>query len=62
MIRLSSSSADDTRAIAAAIAGVLEPGDVVVLDGGLGAGKTTFVQGAVAGLGSAAAVTSPTFA
>jgi tRNA threonylcarbamoyladenosine biosynthesis protein TsaE len=62
VIRLSSSSADDTRAIAAAIAGVLEPGDVVVLDGGLGAGKTTFVQGAVAGLGSAAAVTSPTFA
>ncbi|HEY3834497.1 MAG TPA: tRNA (adenosine(37)-N6)-threonylcarbamoyltransferase complex ATPase subunit type 1 TsaE [Acidimicrobiia bacterium] len=62
MIRLSSGSADDTRAIAAGIAGVLQPGDVVVLDGGLGVGKTTFVQGAVAALGNAAVVTSPTFA
>ena len=35
---------------------------MVVLDGGLGVGKTTFVQGAVAALGTAAAVTSPTFA
>ena len=45
MIALQSASASDTRAIAAAIAGVLEPGDVVVLDGALGAGKTLFVQG-----------------
>ena len=62
MTDLRSESADETRAIAAAIAGVLAPGDVVVLDGGLGAGKTTFVQGAVHALGSDAAVTSPTFA
>ena len=62
MTDLRSESADDTRAIAAAIAGVLEPGDLVVLDGGLGTGKTTFVQGAVQALGSGAAVTSPTFA
>ena len=62
MIRLHSGSAADTGAIAAAIAGVLAPGDVVVLDGGLGVGKTTFVKRAVEALGSDAAVTSPTFA
>ncbi len=61
-IQLRSRSAADTAAIASAIAGVLQPGDVVVLDGGLGAGKTTFVQSAVRALGSDAAVTSPTFA
>ncbi len=62
MIRLLSRSADETRAIATSIAAVLVPGDVVVLDGGLGAGKTAFVQGAVAALGSDDPVTSPTFA
>ena len=43
-VRLASHAVDDTRAIAAAIAGVLLPGDIVVLDGGLGVGKTTFVS------------------
>jgi tRNA threonylcarbamoyladenosine biosynthesis protein TsaE len=62
VIRLQSGSADETRAIAAAIATVLRPGDVVVLDGGLGVGKTTFVQAAVRVLGCDAPVTSPTFA
>ena len=38
-----------------------QPGDVWALTGELGAGKTHFVQGAAAGLGSHAAVTSPTF-
>lgn len=37
------------------------PGDVIVLDGDLGAGKTQFVQGVAAALGVRAAVTSPTF-
>ncbi len=39
----------------------LEPGDVVALVGGLGAGKTHWTKGLVAGLGSRAEVTSPTF-
>lgn len=61
-MRLRSASSADTRAIAAALAGVLAPGDVVVLAGDLGAGKTTFVQGAAPALGSDDVVTSPTFA
>ena len=42
-------------------AGVLRPGDVVALYGGLGAGKTAFVRGLAKGLGLSARVTSPTF-
>lgn len=56
-----SSSPEQTRAIAAALAPVLHPGDVVVLSGDLGAGKTCFVQGAAAALGVRARVTSPSF-
>jgi tRNA threonylcarbamoyladenosine biosynthesis protein TsaE len=39
----------------------LRPGDVVLVSGELGTGKTTFVRGACAGLGVSAPVTSPTF-
>ncbi len=42
-------------------AGLLRAGDVVILTGGLGAGKTTFTQGLGAGLGVRGDVTSPTF-
>lgn len=56
-----SSSVEETRAIAAALASALRPGDVVTLSGDLGAGKTSFVQGAAAALGVAERVTSPTF-
>jgi tRNA threonylcarbamoyladenosine biosynthesis protein TsaE len=54
-------SAAETRALAAEIGAKLGRGDVVVLNGGLGAGKTTFVKGLAEGLGVVDAVTSPTF-
>jgi tRNA threonylcarbamoyladenosine biosynthesis protein TsaE len=54
-------SADHTRALGAALGGVLRPGDVVVLAGDLGAGKTTFAQGVARALGVVDRVTSPTF-
>jgi tRNA threonylcarbamoyladenosine biosynthesis protein TsaE len=50
-----------TKAIGAALAGMLEPGDVVGLTGDLGAGKTRFVQGAAAALEVEDPVVSPTF-
>ncbi len=51
----------ETEAIAADLAQRLRPGDVVLVSGELGAGKTTFVRGACRALGVAGAVTSPTF-
>ena len=50
-----------TKQLAATLARYLHPGDAVVLNGDLGAGKTQFVQGVAAALGVRAAVTSPTF-
>jgi len=52
---------EDTRALGRALAGVLRAGDLVVLAGPLGAGKTVLAQGIGAGLGVAGRVTSPTF-
>ena len=60
-LQLHTTSADETRALAAAISEHLQPGDVVVLAGDLGAGKTTFAQGLARGLGVDGPVTSPTF-
>ena len=60
-MKLRTASSDATRALATAIGPLLEAGDVVVLAGDLGAGKTTFTQGLAAALGVTAAVTSPTF-
>lgn len=51
----------ETEALAADLAERLRPGDVVLVSGELGAGKTTFVRGACRALGVAGAVTSPTF-
>jgi tRNA threonylcarbamoyladenosine biosynthesis protein TsaE len=51
----------DTAALGGELAADLHPGDLVVLDGPLGAGKTVFVQGLAAGLGVLGPVTSPTF-
>ena len=53
--------AEAMRALGAGLAGLLVPGDLVVLDGPLGAGKTTLAQGIGEGLGVRGPVTSPTF-
>jgi len=54
-------SAAATRDLAAALAGLLRPGDLLLLVGDLGTGKTTFTQGLARGLGVTDPVTSPTF-
>jgi tRNA threonylcarbamoyladenosine biosynthesis protein TsaE len=54
-------SGEETKAVAAALAKQLRGGECISLIGDLGAGKTTFTQGLVAALGSAARVKSPTF-
>jgi tRNA threonylcarbamoyladenosine biosynthesis protein TsaE len=61
MLTLCSASVADTRAIAAAVADVVVAGDVIVLAGEMGAGKTAFAQGFGVALGVDDAVTSPTF-
>jgi tRNA threonylcarbamoyladenosine biosynthesis protein TsaE len=58
---LRTATGDDTRAAGRALAPLLRPGDALALTGELGAGKTTFVQGVVAGLGFTGHVVSPTF-
>jgi tRNA threonylcarbamoyladenosine biosynthesis protein TsaE len=57
----SSSGAPETEALGAKLAQSLTLGDVVLVDGELGAGKTTFVRGAARRLGVTTPVTSPTF-
>jgi tRNA threonylcarbamoyladenosine biosynthesis protein TsaE len=54
-------SAAETAALGARLAAALRPGDVVVLHGEVGAGKTTLVRGALRALGVTVPVTSPTF-
>ena len=62
MIRpLSTSGPESTERAGADLAAQLEPGDVVLVSGELGAGKTTFVRGALHALGVQGTVTSPTF-
>ena len=60
-IELRSANPEETRAIGESVASLLQPGDGVALTGELGAGKTTFVQGAARGLGYRGQVASPTF-
>jgi len=54
-------SVDATRALGAALAGIARPGDIVLLSGDLGTGKTALTQGFAAGLGVTEQVVSPTF-
>ncbi len=61
MIRARSRSPEDTRQLAASLAELAQPGDLLLLVGDLGAGKTTFTQGFAASLGIDEPVTSPTF-
>ena len=58
---LASDSPEATRGVAAALAGLCVPGDVLLLSGDLGAGKTTFAQGFGRAVGIDEPVTSPTF-
>ena len=59
--RLHSDGPEQTEALGARVAERLSAGDVVLVSGELGAGKTTFVRGACRALGVTAVVTSPTF-
>lgn len=61
MARLQSTSPAETEAAGASLASRLGPGDVVLVAGELGSGKTTFVRGACRALGVSEPVTSPTF-
>ena len=60
-LELRAATAEDTRSIGEAMAPLLAAGDAIALTGELGAGKTTFAQGLVRGLGFEGNVVSPTF-
>jgi tRNA threonylcarbamoyladenosine biosynthesis protein TsaE len=61
VLNLKVTTAEQTHALGAALARVLRPGDLLVLTGELGAGKTTFAQGLGEGLGVREGIISPTF-
>lgn len=60
-IRAESRSSEETERLGAELAAELQPGEVVLVTGELGSGKTTFVRGACRALGVRVPVTSPTF-
>lgn len=61
MIEIRCATSGDTEALGSRVASSLRPGDVLVLAGGLGAGKTLFTKGVATGLGVEEAVVSPSF-
>jgi tRNA threonylcarbamoyladenosine biosynthesis protein TsaE len=61
MMEFFSRSPEQTRRIGMRLGALLKPGDVICLQGDLGAGKTTFTQGVAQGWGSLDSVSSPTF-
>lgn len=61
MITATTKSVDDTKALAAELSALARPGDLILLAGDLGTGKTAFAQGFAKGLGVEEAVTSPAF-
>ncbi len=61
MLEFFSRSPEQTRRVGARLGGLIQAGDIICLQGDLGAGKTTFVQGLAQGWGSMDAVSSPTF-
>lgn len=60
-ISIETRSDEETRALGARLGAAAAPGDVFILHGGFGAGKTTLVQGIARGLGVEGPVTSPSF-
>jgi tRNA threonylcarbamoyladenosine biosynthesis protein TsaE len=60
-MKYESHSEDDTFNYAKSLAGKVEPGDIFLLEGGLGAGKSVFVRGMAKGLGIEEYIPSPTF-
>jgi tRNA threonylcarbamoyladenosine biosynthesis protein TsaE len=60
-MEVTTGSPEETEAVAARLARLLVPGDVVTVTGELGSGKTTFVRGAARALGVGGPVSSPTF-
>src|SRR5512143_4039176 len=60
-VEIFSHSPEQTRRVGMRLGALLQPGDLVCLQGELGAGKTTLVQGAAGGWGSLDTVSSPTF-
>jgi tRNA threonylcarbamoyladenosine biosynthesis protein TsaE len=60
-VAVETTSPEETEAAGARLAAALRPGDVVLVSGELGSGKTTFVRGACRALGVEEPVTSPTF-
>jgi tRNA threonylcarbamoyladenosine biosynthesis protein TsaE len=60
-LSVTTGSAEETRRVGETLGRLLRPGDLVLLQGPLGAGKTTFTQGVARGMGLASRVTSPSF-
>lgn len=61
MFTLTAKNEEETKWIAAQLAQLLEPKDVILLEGDLGAGKTTFTKGLAKGLGIDTVIKSPTY-